>query len=153
MEGHVEHFNFRRLKDENLWQLRSGGEPSTIITAANVIYTGCDAYATIRIDRHALQNAVHSWHSNCQTKLRSEFPTYKRDSVRNTVVCVFGSKTLCLFRHFYLLERRKLLAGTAAAQLFSHTLWIRLFERQFKHWTALQEHLGSYQNWMHWYGK
>lgn len=71
----------------------------------------------------------------------SAFLTYIRDSVRNTVACMFGSKTLCLFRHFYLLERRKILRRFRTSTVSSHTLWGRLFRRDaspFKHHTALQ---------------
>lgn len=71
----------------------------------------------------------------------SAFSTYIRDSVRNTVARMFGSKTLCLFRHFYLLERRKILSRFSTSTVSSHTLWDRLFRRDaspFKHHTALQ---------------
>lgn len=69
------------------------------------------------------------------------FSTYIRDSVRNTVACMFGSKTLCLFRHFYLLERRKILRRFSTSTVSSHALWVRLFRTEvspFKHHTALQ---------------
>lgn len=74
--------------------------------------------------------------------LTSVFSTYIRDSVRNTVACMFGSKTLCLFRHFYLLERRKIIRRYGTSTDFSCALWIRLLKRHTslcKHCTALQD--------------
>lgn len=70
----------------------------------------------------------------------SAFSTYIRNSVRNTVACMFGSKTLCLFRHFYLLERRKILRRFSTITVCSHTLWVRLFRTDaspFKNITQL----------------
>lgn len=91
---------------------------------------------------HATECSPQLAHKLTGGKSTSAFSTYIRDSVRNTVACMFGSKTLCLFRHFYLLERRKILRRFSTSTVSSHTFWVRLFRRDaspFKHHTVLQD--------------
>lgn len=122
------HLVFYGSLNKNFQQLRSGGELSVIFTAANGTYLSSVAHATVRVDGHTPHNS-----SQLTAKLPggtlSVFSTYIRDVVRNAVACVLGSKSLCLFRHFYLLERRKITRSYGTGTLCSPTLWIRLLQR------------------------
>lgn len=141
MEGHVEHFHFRRLKDKNLWQLRSGGEPSTIITTAisnlhrlwcicnyknrQTRATECSSQLTLK-----LPDKVKKWVSNLQ----------KRQCQKYCRLCVWFQDSLSFQALLPAWEEKTVSRYSSSTTFQPRSLDQTVWMTQFKHRTALQEH-------------
>lgn len=115
-KGQIKHFTCKRLKDKKL-QTKAKRRTQCYLHCSwlypwklSCMYSYTDRQMQPTECSPQLTPKLTGGRSTCA------FLTYIRDSVRNTVACMFGSKTLCLFRHFYLLERRKILRILAPAQ-------------------------------------